>query len=208
MGPREYQKHIRKLEVEEFPELTENDYSVESIEHGANIIFTPNHQFTPSHPLLTEEIVTDLQASGKSLLSVGCGPAYLERLLTRKLGLKSKQITLGDISKNYIPLGFQFHRFDMYGDWPQFQQAFDYIIFPESVLINVRFKKDSEKIDGLYHIITNSLDRLNASGEIRMNGHCQLPENVSLVADRLSHYYHDTKVNYHCFELLTVTKEK
>ena len=208
MNPREYQQHIRRLEMEEFPELAEDDYSIESISHCGNILFTPNHQFTPSHPLMTEEIVVDLQTSEKSLLSIGCGPAYLERLLTSRLGVKPKQITLGDISQDHVPSGFDFHQFDMYGDWPEIQKPFDYIIFPESVLINVRFNEDSEKKEGLYHIVANSLDRLKPIGEIRMNGHCQLRENVSSVTDRISQHYPNAKLIYHDNELLSVTRGK
>ena len=208
MNSKNYQKHIRKLEVEEFPELAEDNYFV-NMEHDGNLLFTPNHQFDPLFPLLTEEILTDLRNNRNNLLSVGCGPAYLERLLTRQLGLTTEQITLTDVSENHVPAGFEFYQFDMFADWPKFQRPFDYIIFPESMgLINSRSNDSSQRKDDLYHIIANALDCMDEVGEIRMNGHYQLSKNTSCVSHKLSQEYHGIKVSWHNLQLLTVTKGK
>ncbi len=207
-GLEDYQRLIRKLEIEAFPELAEDDFSMNHIDDGKNVFFTPNAHFSPKHPLLTEEIITDLRENNKNLLSVGSGPAYLELLLVKKLGINLEQLTLTDISNEYLPSGFESHLFDMYEEWPSFGKLFDYVIFPESVLINTRFKTSSERRQGLYHIISNSLDVMKEQGEIRINGHCQLSDNVCKVADRLVHKYPCVKVTYYDSELLTVTKTR
>lgn len=106
-----------------------------------------NHENTPGKPcytyfaapwffderrrFMTAGVLADLQA-GAQLLSVGSGPAHLERILNRGFGVKN--ITLSDISLHPKALesGLPIHQFDMMGAWPKFDHGFDYVIFPES----------------------------------------------------------------------------
>ncbi|MCX6733751.1 MAG: hypothetical protein NTX63_02970 [Candidatus Peregrinibacteria bacterium] len=92
--------------------------------------------------LVTAPMIANLQ-SGASLLSVGSGPAHLERVLHRGLGVQN--ITLSDIylHPRALKSGLPCHQFDMTKPWPQFERNFDYIIFPESFGLNYKSQADT-----------------------------------------------------------------
>lgn len=114
---------VEEFEGEDFPQFSYlkvlppdgNDWNYHS----------PSHHVRTS--LLTPEVLKDLQ-SGKSLLSIGCGAAHLERILTNRFGIK--QIELADIDAENLPKGFKSYIFDMHQDWPELGK-FDYIFFTE-----------------------------------------------------------------------------
>lgn len=177
MTPEEYYRFIKAMQKEEFPDtFDELEYAKE--DDGKHFIFAPSHHFKAPKPLITEEIVADLRDNQKRVLSVGCGPAYLERLLVSRLGVKPEQITLADISDEYVPTGFGFVKFDMHQDWPNLDRTFDYAIFPESPLINVNFSSETnfssgeirqpDRECGLYNLLTRSLNVLNSPGQARL----------------------------------------
>jgi len=193
---KEYQRKIIELEEKLFPELNKLDphrMSNFGLEGSNYLFYRPNHFFEVNKPLLTEDIVNDLRENDRQILSVGCGPAYLERLLVEGLGVKPEQVVLSDISENHIPSGFEFYQFDMIKEWPDFGKEFDYIIFPESVLIttedidcqginlysdywscssDAEFSAIKHFINNLSHIVANSLKVLKSPGQIRIGGHC------------------------------------
>src|SRR3989338_8085531 len=94
--------------------------------------FAPSYYFDPRRPLITPEIVNDLK-EGKRLLSVGCGPAYLERFLVRAGKISAGGIELADIDPHYRRKEFRMHVFDMHKSWPNLEERFDYVIFPNSL---------------------------------------------------------------------------
>ncbi|MDO8655931.1 MAG: hypothetical protein Q7K45_01720 [Nanoarchaeota archaeon] len=184
MSPEQYHTLIKQLQEQEFPG-TINDYEHVSPYGGPYVFFAPSHHFRPSIPLITEEIVVDLRDNKKRLLSVGCGPAHLERLLVTKLGVDAEQITLADISDKYVPDGFVFYQFDMHQDWPHLG-TFDYVLFPESPLINNHFSAKTDfsfgtfrqpaRENGLYTLLVRSLKCLNTPGQSRLT--CAVPDFV------------------------------
>ena len=105
----------------------------------------------------------------------------------KRFGIPRKNITLSDITKTNSPKDFKFKRFDMFGKWPIFDTNFDYIIFPESVFFakitpQAIYMADDEKAM-LYHIIENSMQRLNEQGMMRIKG---LPTDEKNVHSSLS----------------------
>ncbi|MDO8655640.1 MAG: hypothetical protein Q7K45_00240, partial [Nanoarchaeota archaeon] len=182
---------------------------------GVYFIFAPSHHFRPQKPLMTEEIVTDLKETKKRILSVGYGPAYLERLLVSRLGVKPEQITLADISDEYALDGFEFYQFDMHQDWPNFGKRFDYVLFPESPLINFNFSGDMDHLsttlrqrdreNGLYRLLVRSLNVLNSPGQARLT--CGIRDIVrDPVKERIEAEF--PHVNMHYFgELTYIAKE-
>jgi len=216
MTPEEYHASIQKLQHEEFPGIINDLEHIPQYE-GENVIFAPSHHFRTSKPLMTEEIITDLRNKQKKLLSVGCGPAYLERLLVSRLGIKPKQITLADLSSEHIPDDFEFHQFDMHQDWPDLNKTFDYIIFPESPLINVNFSasldmtmlseviRQPDRERGLYHLLVSSLNVLNSPGQARLT--CGVTNTVrNPVREKIETDFPNVKMHY-SGELTYVTKE-
>ncbi len=158
---------VRELEKEMFPEFKDDD--VLQPEKNPNFYFASSWHFKSG--LMTDEVVRSLVADdSKKLLSMGSGPAYLERLLT-KLGVKKENITLVDIDPKYVPPDFTSKIFDMYSEWTDLgDELYDLIIFPESTLFHSRFKTDQEIIDGAYTLIASALSHLKPGGTIRMTG--------------------------------------
>jgi len=126
----------------------------------------------------TKRLTRPPQPKSNLYLSVGCGPAHLERLLVARLGIRPEQIVLADISDKSVPSGFKFYQFDMHQDWPKLDGTFDYVIFPESPLINLNFSADIDESSrqirqpdrerGLYNLLVRSLRVLNSPGQIRL----------------------------------------
>jgi len=204
MNQKEYHAFIKKIQEKEFPGAF-NEYGYAKEDDGKQFFFGPSHHFEPSTPLMTEEIVDDLKENKKKLLSVGCGPAYLERLLVSKLGVKPKNITLADISDKYVLNGFEFYKFDMHKDWPNLGKTFDYIIFPESPLINVNFSgnrdhsfktfRQPDREEGLYRLLVRSLNVLNSPGNVRLT--CGVAEFVKApVKKRLEAEFQNVQMGY------------
>jgi len=197
---KKFYKHIRELEKLKFGEfINEQIYGPQ---------FTNNFYFAPSWHigcgLLTEDLIKDIRDNGRQILSVGSGAAYLERFLVDTMDVKREQITLSDLIP-IMPESFHRFVFDMYRTWPNFRKEFDYVIFPESVLLNCRFDNDSEKQKGLYHLIESSLAALKPLGQIRINGHCQIEENVEMVAALLATDHPDSRLTYSS-QLIVVEK--
>lgn len=176
MTPEQYHTFIKKLQELEFPGVFSIDECVKENKSKYSF-FSPSHHFHPSMPLMTEEIVSDLRDNKKRLLSIGCGPAYLERLLIARLRIKPEQITLADISEDFSQPEFEFYNFDMHKDWPNMNKTFDYIIFPESPAINMHFSgadygddeiRQPDREKGLFKLLVRSLKVLNSLGQARL----------------------------------------
>ena len=93
--------------------------------------------FAPSHyakgGLISPALVADLQ-DGAQLLSLGCGPAHMERSLVTLFGINPAAIDLCD-RKTYPQIAqwnFRFRQFDLLAAWPAFDKQYDYVVFPES----------------------------------------------------------------------------
>jgi hypothetical protein len=132
------------------------------------VYFAPSHQFNPKFPLITAECVHGLQ-HGKKMLSVGAGPANLETLLVLGFKVDPSQIELADF-KSYEAAPFKHHTFDMHGAWPIFEKKFDFVVFPESILLNSTSHSLSGREDNLCQLIQSAASALNPHGQIRING--------------------------------------
>ncbi|MDF2378800.1 MAG: hypothetical protein P1V18_01065 [Candidatus Gracilibacteria bacterium] len=102
--------------------------------------FTGYFAFSAKHYLetgfLDAEDIQHLRVPGTQMLSVGSGPAHFERFLHRAYGVPYQNMTLSDIHQHSRTKNFPspFVCFDMTKDWPDFEQQFDYILFPESLV--------------------------------------------------------------------------
>src|SRR3989344_2636912 len=129
MDQEEYYQRVRIKQGKLFPQFKEGDIIEDNrTSYG---FFAPSYYFDPNAPFITPEIVREL-TEGKRMLSVGCGPAYLERFLVRAEKISSTRIELADIDPHYRRRGFKMHVFDMLKPWPGFEGKFDYTIFPNS----------------------------------------------------------------------------
>lgn len=188
---KQFDEVIRDLEKQEFPEFAKED--IHAPPQNNNFYFAPSWHFRSG--LLTQELVDEIKDKDRQILSVGSGEAYLERFLVKRLGVKREQITLSD-KYPVIPEGFEKFVFDMYREWPNFGKEFDYVIFPESVLLNARFEHNTQKQTGLYHIVESSLATMKPIGQIRINGHSQIEENADIVKRWLERDHTDSKLIY------------
>ncbi len=85
-----------------------------------------------SKKFLTPEFVKKLSQEKTSLLSVGSGPALLERFLIYA-GVPEQQITLSDIDPEVMPPDFNQIVFDATESWSgKIDKTYSYVIFPES----------------------------------------------------------------------------
>jgi len=188
---KEFDGTIRYLEGYEFQEFAEEDVYIPTQNKYA--YFAPSWHFR--HELLTQELVNDIRKNKRQVLSVGSGAGYLERFLVKILGVKMEQITLSD-KHQVMPEGFERFTFDMYGKWPDFGKQFDYVLFPESALLNVWPEQGLQRPEELYHLIENSLVAMNRFGQMRINGHSQSEESAATVGRWLKRYYPSSKLTY------------
>ena len=164
-----------------FPEFKKED--IYAPENSNYFYFAPSWHFRRG--LVTETDVNDfLSNNTKKFLSVGSGADFLEKLL-QKLGINKDNITLSDIDSKNLPPDFKSKTIDMWGEWSDLEdEQYDLIIFPESILINVRFEKDKQKQDGVYHLISQALQHLSPTGIIRMNIQLRDDWDISAIEDR------------------------
>ncbi len=99
----------------------------------------PYTYFTPKYFIdngtIDRDLVTRMR-HGAKLLTVGSGPAMLERTLLG-FSIPIENIHLADLELHDAVANYSFpkHKFDMTKPWPDLKQKFDFIIFPESISI-------------------------------------------------------------------------
>lgn len=229
--PKPFFERIQEQEVELFPEFLEKPS--ESIDLSLRVpskpkasleVISPDNRrymyFSPSwhfrHELITEEIVKKfIENKNLKMLSVGAGPAYLERFLVY-LGMDRNNITLADEDPIDIPEGFDAKIFDMRSEWPDFEgKEFDLILFPEvPILDDVSMKKflltDEENIETYTALFGEALKHLRVGGEIRMTGN-NLPDQVlEKVEENLRNAGHVISIDKLAFPIIVkkeITKE-
>ncbi len=109
--------------------------------------------------IITPDMVASLQQDA-TMLSVGCGEGHLERLLHKGFNIPKKNISTSDLylDQKINQAGFQHYIFDLTKSWPNFNQKFDYILFPESLGVALldynRIGKDQSRT----HRFFNELD--------------------------------------------------
>lgn len=224
MSPREYYEWVKRLEQEEFPGLfNEQGHVPLSRQDAARnyVLFAPSHFFEPRDNivdgdvrLMSEALVSELK-KGKTLLSVGCGEAYLERLLVSRLGVPRERVMLADVCEEVIPPGFRRYVFDMHKPWPRVEPV-DYVLFPESTLINYYFSDEPLRFEGeyfrflareegLYTVISRAADCLRDGGQIRIDGDSTFADAKLFVKRRLEAERKELKMRY-AHEFICVDK--
>jgi len=190
--PASFEQLIRELEVGLFPELEKDDTFTPEEPSKGYFGFTPSHHIRMG--LVTKTMVDRLKRPQQYLLSVGCGQAYLERLLV-ELRVDSGRIILSDASRKNIPNGFEFYEFDMHKEWPSFGMNFDYIIYPESLCSLVKYEPE-ELCKRMVHIFSNSLINTKSDGEVRFDGHADYKEYFNSAIDIVRKEYPNAKLYY------------
>ncbi len=184
---------IRAQERNDFPEF--KYHPVYEPEDKSWVYFSPFWHFNSE--LLTEPLVEDIRTHQRHVLTVGSGPAHLERFLIKHLGISPEQITLSD-KETILPSHPQQYLFDMYQPWPAFPQPFDYILFPESALLDIR--KDKQGIphhESLETLLRHALSALHLQGQIRMTGIAPCPlEIVQSVQKQMQVDYPALELDY------------
>ncbi|MBI4053941.1 MAG: hypothetical protein HY397_01270, partial [Candidatus Doudnabacteria bacterium] len=97
--------------------------------------------------------------NGAHMLSVGVGPAYLERAIQRVFDIPSEQITLADKAwyKQALQTPFPKAKFDMTKPWPKHLSKFDIMLFPESFGA-VETRRPERSALGTGHIVRRKSD--------------------------------------------------
>jgi hypothetical protein len=178
-----YWQRIRELEAQLFPEFKDEDFCIDSPETN-NFYFAPSVHFKEA--LITETDVENFKNDPKrKMLSVGAGPAYLERLLVN-LGVNKDNIVLADKNPRDLPSDFKIKIFDMSGEWPEFEDGqFDLIIFPENPSINVNSDFGEERIQAFTSLFAKALQHLKPGGEIKITGNRNVEEITEKVEQEL-----------------------
>ncbi len=195
--PKPYWQRMRELEAQLFPEFRNEDFCIDSPETN-NFYFAPNVHFKKD--LITEADVENFRKDPKrQMLSVGSGPAYLERLLVH-LGVNKDSITLADKEPRDLPTDFKTKIFDMFGEWPEFEdnQKFDLIVFPENPSINVHYDYGKPRIQAFSSLFAKALRHLKPGGEIKITGNPNVEEITEKVEQELRKAgYNVTVQNFH-----------
>lgn len=158
-------QQVRDLERKNFPEFADTTEYVDS--ESKYIYFSPSYLL--GRGLLDINGLLNMLYDNRSLLSIGSGKAYFEQMLVL-LGAKKDHITLSDIDETVLPDEYTSVAFDMTGQWPNFSQKFDYIVFPESMLgVSQKFedRKNEQYLNALVQCLRNALNSLKPGGEIR-----------------------------------------
>lgn len=165
---------IETLEKEMFPEfagLCCNSFTSNGSTYNC---FAPSHFFRQG--LLTNQDVERLKEKERNILSIGSGPAHLERMLV-KLGIPIENISLSDVTETNLPPGFRTHIFDMHSEiWPQLEEGpFDLIIIPEAFSVSLpslpfdQYMRNSSIIARmLSDVIHKAVQNLKPNGELRI----------------------------------------
>lgn len=184
MTKKSLQEVIRRMELEEFPEFSD----CEIISPGeTEKYFSPSHHV--SWGLVDEEVIKNLTEDRKTALTLGCGRAYLERLLVRRFGVLPSQFELVDRYAQNIPADYKSYSFDITEQWPSLGRTYDYVFIPESFTCLNRYKRsgmgDSPEISACYDLLVRSLSVLNINGQIRGDGHCYTHEELKALEHRM-----------------------
>lgn len=184
MAKKSLQEVVREMEIAEFPEFSKGEIiSPKETEK----YFSPSHHV--SRGLVDEEVIRDLRENRKSALTLGCGPAYLERLLVKRFGVLPSQIELVDINTQDIPAGFRSYSFDITEKWPCLDRPYDYVFIPESFTCLNKYKRngcgDSQEIAACYDLLVCSLLVLNINGQIRGDGHCYTTDELEALKHKI-----------------------
>ena len=184
MAKKSLQEVVKEMELVEFPEFPE--WGIVSHE-DTEMFFSPSHHV--KYGLVDEEVIRNLRENRKSTLTLGCGGAYLERLLVKKFGILPTQIDLVDINQKYIPPEFRSYSFDITGEWPSLDKTYGYVFIPESFTCLNKYKRngmgDSPEIAACYDLLVRSLSVLNIDGQIRGDGHCYREEELDALKHRM-----------------------
>ncbi len=137
-----------------------------------------------------EELIT---SDDMRLLSVWSWRGYLEKTLVR-LWVRQEEIVLSDINETDIQW-FKSYLFDMYWEWSiPLSEKFDIIVFPESILLNVRFMFDQENMKAwLCHVLLEAANRLKSQWILRMNWLTLLPWVFDEIKAKLSKEWFELK---------------
>ncbi len=209
--------HIRQLEEKMFADLLDPKDAMRMKSDEYSWLYRPSHHFESG--LITKEDVVLLAKPGKSLLSVGAYPGYLETLLL-EFGVPKEHIVIADSDSRILedaagmaaPKKF---RFDMHNVW-RVEGKFDRIIFPESLCIALADKMkeegilpdpknpsatDAREAELLSNVIKQALDHLKPNGILRANGPMSHPNVVKLVQKTIS-----CEMRYERFLLIVMAK--
>lgn len=167
--PEPYWTQVREIEEKNFAEFAGTEGEVIEAKDPRYYHFRLSYFFKAE--FITEEDVQALRQEGKKLLSIGSGPAYLERTL-QSLGVPNENVVISDISDDGLSKEFRSYVFDMHSEeWPKFEEGgFDLIIIPEAFGVSLP-RRDLPywaKAHLLQGVVTKSLDLLKPNGELRM----------------------------------------
>lgn len=191
---------VREKEIKLFPEFK----NLNLLGSDKYNYFSPSWHFDMG--LIKKSDMKDLKS--KKILSIGSGPAYLERFLVSE-GIPKENITLSDKDFDVLPKDFERVKFDIYEKWPNLGKKFDLIIFPECVgKINIKSENFDERVDLLKNLISNAEKFLRDKGEIRIDGHCQRNERIEAVKKRLKKENPDLKLTNHNDKLIVLKKDE
>ena len=175
---------VREMELEEFPEFPR--WGIISSE-GPEMYFSPSHHV--DRELVNEKVIRDLRENGKSAITLGCGSAYLERLLVKRFGVSPEHIELVDQYAPNIPPEFKSYSFDLTEQWPRLGKTYDYVFIPESFTCLNKYDRkgygDSQEIVACSDLLVRSLSILNINGQIRGDGHCYNSEELEALEHRM-----------------------
>ncbi len=128
--------------------------------------FKPNYFYFPAisyfeNESITPEMIKKLQSRG-NLLSVGSGDGHLERLITEGFNVSKKRIVLSDIELDpgLEKRNFRTCEFDMTKPWPDFQEKFDYIFFPQSLGVAVMHIGGDQNTRRFFDFIGGDTERI------------------------------------------------
>ena len=213
MNNKQLYLHVKKIEEEAFSD--EIDSSCDQIKSsgGGYTYYAPSWYFYKI-PFLSEKEINLLKRPGKNMLSVGAGPAHLERLLVSHFGVPRENIVLADRVSEQLPVGFRTYIFDMHQIWPKMNEApFNYIIFPESYLPDIEPKENTDydeliRIRGqnLANVLRHAIPYLKTPGHIRLKP--AFKEEVDAMKDSLEKEFSGVKIAYRESGTLLLSKSR
>src|SRR5581483_6834837 len=142
----EFLEQIKKVQEQLFADRLKSDDYLKAEAGAQHTYFSP--YWHARHGLVTPELVANLKTKDQSMLSVGSGPALLERTLI-ELGVDPDKITVSDLDEKSLPKDLKIEVFDMHQTWPDSLGQHSVIVFPESIRVNTQANKG----EAFYNIV-------------------------------------------------------
>jgi hypothetical protein len=167
---------MKELENQMVPEF-QSSLSDSIVPQDTNYLYFKPSRFGELGVFSEDDLDLFLSDRNKSMLSMGAGKGYLEKVLIN-MGLELNQVLVTDSDPKVLPQDLNTAIIDIHKKWSLKERKFDLIIFPESLGVSIGHKTEeltgfslrSHNIRLFIKVMQEAAKHLTENGEIRISG--------------------------------------